>query len=806
MRRALFFASACLVLMIQGALAQVPQAQHVFVVVEGTSGYTSVINNSSMPYLNQLASRYGLATQFYANTHPAIGNYFTLTTGQTISNNPAFAATVSQENIVRSLMQSGKTWKSYAESLPAAGYTGASKYPYLKSSNPFSYFADVANSSSEKLNLVPLAQFSADLAAGSLPDFSFLAPNAANSLQGCPVGVTACTQYQKQRLADAWLQKNVAPLLASKAFQQDGLLMIVFSDAAASDTTRGGGRVAALLIGPKVKPGYKSTAVYSHRNLLKTALQALGVSNYPSPVATVAGMKDFFVAPTAQTSTATTSTTAKALVSSAATLSTTATTAGVFVSSPANGSTVSSTVRFTASANGGAYPITAMRIYVDTVNRYTVNAASLDTTLSLTAGTHSIVVQAWNSAGTVFKAPETITVSGAVAATTTTTSSTFSTLISPSTAYHLYVSTTGSDTNSGSSSAPFRHIQKAANVANPNTTIHVLPGVYVENVNVTRSGTSTGHIVFKSEKKWAASVQGNLSGGNFHFRLLNAAYIDIIGFDITGNSSTSKAAMGVAIYGPHNRIIGNHVHGMATTATSTASSNAGGIDVIWNGQTTPKNVYNEITNNVVHDIWSTTRTAKLGSCIYIADQHGYIANNLAYSCGSYGIQINHWSGYSTIVNNTVANVPNDAGIMMGVGGDSTYTDISDYNLIQNNIVVDSKSGISAWEGGPSSKLGIHNVWRNNLTYNNGINTTPGNTTSFSSKVAQSGDTHVNPAFVSKLYSTSNTGNFHLSSSSPGLNKGYSTSAPTIDLDGGARPLSGAWDLGSYEYGATPAAY
>ena len=38
-----------------------------------------------MPYLNSLASQYDLATQYFANTHPSIGNYFMLTTGQPIT-------------------------------------------------------------------------------------------------------------------------------------------------------------------------------------------------------------------------------------------------------------------------------------------------------------------------------------------------------------------------------------------------------------------------------------------------------------------------------------------------------------------------------------------------------------------------------------------------------------------------------------------------------------------------------------------------------------------------------------------------
>ncbi len=67
------------------------QFGHVFIVTEENTDYVDVIGSSSMPYLNGLAQQYGLATQYYANTHPSIGNYFELSTGQIISNNDGFS-------------------------------------------------------------------------------------------------------------------------------------------------------------------------------------------------------------------------------------------------------------------------------------------------------------------------------------------------------------------------------------------------------------------------------------------------------------------------------------------------------------------------------------------------------------------------------------------------------------------------------------------------------------------------------------------------------------------------------------------
>src|SRR5437867_7380433 len=91
----------------------VPQFGHVFLVVEENHSYSEVIGNSAMPYLNSLASQYGLATQYFANGHPSMPNYLMLTTGQMESFDDNFSGTISDDNIVRELVNAGKSWKAY---------------------------------------------------------------------------------------------------------------------------------------------------------------------------------------------------------------------------------------------------------------------------------------------------------------------------------------------------------------------------------------------------------------------------------------------------------------------------------------------------------------------------------------------------------------------------------------------------------------------------------------------------------------------------------------------------------------------
>ena len=259
-----------------------PASSHVFVVMEENHSYSEVIGSSSMPYLNGLASKFGLATQYFANAHPSIGNYFMLTTGQIERIDDSFSGTISDDNVVRELVKANKTWHSYAENLPAVGYLGPDSYPYLKHHNPFTYFSDVIGTA-QATNLVQFSQFASDLASGSLPDFSFIIPNTLDD--GHDGSLAA---------ADQWLKNNIDPLVTNPVVQSNGVLIIVFDESKLTDIAHGGGHVAMVIVGPQVKPGFQSTTMFQHQSTLRLVLSTLGVSAFPGDSASATDMGEFF--------------------------------------------------------------------------------------------------------------------------------------------------------------------------------------------------------------------------------------------------------------------------------------------------------------------------------------------------------------------------------------------------------------------------------------------------------------------------------------------------------------------------------
>lgn len=249
-----------------------PPINHIFIVMEENHSYSEIIGSGAMPYLQSLADRYGLATNYYGNTHPSIGNYFMLTTGQIITNSDSYSATVPDDNIVRHLIANGKTWREYSENLPYVGYFGPETHGYDRHHNPLSYFSDVRDSTVQQQNLVPFTQLASDMAAGQLPNYGFIVPTDAHDAHSG----TALA-------ADQWLQTNIGPLISDPQFRQDGLLFIVFDESRGTDTAYGGGQIVCVMVGPSVKPGYRSDILYQHQNLLRTVCDLLGIGSFSTP-------------------------------------------------------------------------------------------------------------------------------------------------------------------------------------------------------------------------------------------------------------------------------------------------------------------------------------------------------------------------------------------------------------------------------------------------------------------------------------------------------------------------------------------
>jgi len=369
----------------------------------------------------------------------------------------------------------------------------------------------------------------------------------------------------------------------------------------------------------------------------------------------------------------------------------------------------------------------------------------------------------------------TATVTATVTATPTFTPTPVPHLVSTS-GKNLYVSPSGSDSNDGSQAHSFATINKAASAASPGTIVHVAPGKYTVPVYTAESGTQTARITYISDIKWGAKIVADGAATNYGSTWVNQGdYVDIIGFDISGGESR-----GIRNYGSYVHILHNYVHDIKATNCSNSDGGAGIEDTNYRAHDI------DIIGNVVEKV-ALPKPCNYVQAIYISTLRERVLNNIIIDNGGIGISCWHACNSPTIANNLVLN--NGYGIQIGAG-DKPGGVTTDNAIVSNNIIMNNgDNGIYETH---RALVGTHNHFLNNLLYGN----------QYSGCRLLNGNTCVNtvtadPQFMN--YQPDGSGDYHLKATSPAIDSGTSTGAPSTDIDNNPRPQGNGYDIGPYEY-------
>src|SRR6266581_129694 len=296
----------------------------------------------------------------------------------------------------------------------------------------------------------------------------------------------------------------------------------------------------------------------------------------------------------------------------------------------------------------------------------------------------------------------------------------------------FYVSTTGSDSNPGTLSSPWRTIQRAANSVQAGDIVYVRGGVFNESVNISVSGSAiAGPITFQSYPGETAIVDGTglvppTSSTQGLINITNQSYISIQGFEIRNYQTSSASAIPAGIWvsgsGSNIQILNNVVHNIVTT--SEASGNAFGIAVY--GTAAPASLDSvTISGNQVYNL----KTGQSESVNVDGNVTNFvITNNVIHDNDNIGIDIIGFEGVSpdpaydyarngTVTGNTVYNISaiNNPGEGNQYDANGIYVDGGSQVVIERNLVHNVDIGIemaSEHQGHVTSFV----IARNNLVY------------------------------------------------------------------------------------------
>jgi parallel beta-helix repeat protein len=400
----------------------------------------------------------------------------------------------------------------------------------------------------------------------------------------------------------------------------------------------------------------------------------------------------------------------------------------------------------------------------------------------------------------------------------------------PALAAEFFVSTTGNNSNTGSTTAPWRTLQFAASRVGAGDRVTVRAGDYV-GFNLTESGAAGSPITFLAETGARITSRNAVTPDGINVE--NASYVVIDGFEVFGMPRAGvRAALGDFVtvrnvYAHNNErwgiftgfvddlVIENNRTSFSRLEHGIYVSNSGDRPIIrgnttWNNHGSGIHMNGDVSQGgdgiISEALVSRNRifdnAANLGagfgggSGINMDGVQGSrIENNLLYGNRASGISLFREDGGgassgNVVVNNTI-HQPADTRWALNLQNAAIN------NTVLNNILVNDDTFRGAIDASMDSLTGLtsnFNVVSNRFTTNGGntvltLNTWRAQTgnDATSSGVSAATDVFVAPG-----------SNYNIKAPSLALNSGTTTQAPSVDLIGTPRPQGSGIDIGALE--------
>ncbi len=251
-----------------------------------------------IPYMDSLARRGVLFSNYYAVAHPSYPNYLAMISGHTFVDDEQHAQPdpaaysrrelgdaqllINAPTLVDGLEAQHTSWNAFAEDYPVT-----EQYPkkcnfesrsglYARKHFPFLSFKEFHDHPELCAHVRNLKWFRADSLAG----YTFIAPNLEHDGHDSPLPT-----------AVKWLQGFLNPLINNPGVMDSTLIVVTFDESSNSvrqsvlDSPRPN-VIYTVFLGNMLKTGTQSTEPYSHFNLFRTIESNFGLSPSIAPQGT----------------------------------------------------------------------------------------------------------------------------------------------------------------------------------------------------------------------------------------------------------------------------------------------------------------------------------------------------------------------------------------------------------------------------------------------------------------------------------------------------------------------------------------
>lgn len=409
----------------------------------------------------------------------------------------------------------------------------------------------------------------------------------------------------------------------------------------------------------------------------------------------------------------------------------------------------------------------------------------------------------------------------------------------------LFVRAGSGPGNSGRTPATaFATLQEAADISLPGDLIYVLNGVYRDSdtpgaaaaLRVTRSGAPGAPITYAAFPHHHPEIRASSTSWE-GIKVAGAAYIEIDGFTVIGNSETLRyedayaaRALPTGTYNANGIFVADDIDG-ARAHHVTVRNNlvrhwpGGGIGT--------KNVdYVTIENNVVHSNSWFSVYANSGISILVPwnfdDSTGYrnvVTRNIAFDNESYvpWKALGRISDGNGIIIDSTRALERDTGeryvgrtsvtnnISFSNGGSGVHAfDCEFVDIINNTVYNNSRSPALSYAGLYASYCNETNVLNNIVSLRAGE---PSNNATNNTAVVYDYNIYFNglppvamgphdlvaDPLLARPSDSGSAGDFTVLRGSPAIDSGTATLAPTVDYTGSRRPRGTGVDRGAFEF-------
>ena len=243
--------------------AVLPTPDHIVILVMENHSYNQIIGSKEAPHINVLAKspNTALFTQSYGVANPSQPNYITLFSGcnQGITNDaPPNNIPFTSDNLASQLLDSDKTFISYAEDLPHEGYEGEVSGAYVRRHNPAVYWMGNGTNQLPPSVIQPFSAFPENFAL--LPTLCFVVPNNANNMHDGSIST-----------GDKWIYSHFSTYI-EWAKTHHSLFILTFDE----DDEAHDNHITTLFSGEMVQSGIYSQKI-NHLNVLRTIEEMYGL-------------------------------------------------------------------------------------------------------------------------------------------------------------------------------------------------------------------------------------------------------------------------------------------------------------------------------------------------------------------------------------------------------------------------------------------------------------------------------------------------------------------------------------------------